>query len=397
MQIEYQHDVVVVGSRCAGAASALLLARLGHDVALVDRAQFPSDTLSTHALARGAVVQLHRWGLRDAVLATGTVPIHQVSFSTGTTAMSRRVKDTAGVDHLLAPRRYVLDTLLVESAVQAGAQLYAGTTVTGVQRSDDGRVTGVRTRQADGTEALITARLVIGADGVRSRMARAMGAAALTESTSPSGTFYAYFAGLEASGFEFHVSDRALAGVFPTTADEACVWISSPVGDSRSLRTAGAAKTAALVAQIGAVAPHLAPRLGRAQATSGVRGAISLPNVIRQPVGPGWALVGDAGYHRDPITGHGITDAFRDAELLARAVDSWLCGESSEAAALTGYHQARDEAIGSIFEITCALTAFPGVERFVALQKQLSDAIEVEACQLAAQPDLFPTRPLVAA
>ncbi|MET0694065.1 MAG: FAD-dependent monooxygenase, partial [Propionibacteriaceae bacterium] len=126
MQIEYQHDVVVVGSRCAGAASALLLARLGHDVALVDRAQFPSDTLSTHALARGAVVQLHRWGLRDAVLATGTVPIHQVSFSTGTTAMSRRVKDTAGVDHLLAPRRYVLDTLLVESAVQAGAQLYAG-------------------------------------------------------------------------------------------------------------------------------------------------------------------------------------------------------------------------------------------------------------------------------
>jgi 2-polyprenyl-6-methoxyphenol hydroxylase-like FAD-dependent oxidoreductase len=384
----HTHDIAVVGARCAGAATALLLARLGYDVALVDRAHFPSDTLSTHAIARGGVVQLQRWGLLDAVLTAGVPAIRQVSFHTDSMDMSRRVKHTAGVDHLMAPRRYVLDTLLVEAATAAGARLYEGTTVTSLLRDPIGHVTGVRTRASDGSETELSARLVVGADGVRSRMARDVGAVALMESTSPSGTFYAYFAGLDADGFEFHVSDRALAGVFPCAADEACVWISSPTEDSAAVRSAGAGKVAALVAQIEAGAPELGRRLRRCHSTSGVRGALGLPNVIRQPYGPGWALVGDAGYHRDPITGHGITDAFRDAELLARAIDRWLSEQEAESGALAGYQEERDRAIGTIFGITRALTEFPGVERFVGLQKQLSDAIEIEAETLAGQPAL---------
>ena len=384
----HTHDIVVVGARCAGAATALLLARLGYDVALVDRAHFPSDTLSTHAIARGGVVQLQRWGLLDAVMTAGVPAIRQVSFHTDSMEMSRRVKYTAGVDHLIAPRRYLLDTLLVEAATSAGAQLYQGTTVTSLLRDPGGRVTGVCTRASDGSETELSARLVVGADGVRSRTARAVGADALMESTSPSGTFYAYFAGLDADGFEFHVSDRALAGVFPCSADEACVWISSPTEDSAAVRSAGAGKVAALVAQIEAVAPELGRRLGRSHSTSGVRGALGLPDVIRKPYGPGWALVGDAGYHRDPVTGHGITDAFRDAELLARAIHRWLGEEEPEAQALVGYQEDRDQALGTIFGLTQALTGFPGVERFVRLQKLLSDAIEIEAETLAGQPAL---------
>ena len=324
------HDVVVVGARSAGAATAMLLARLGFDVALIDRAHFPSDTLSTHGISRGGVVQLSRWGLLEAVISAGAPPIRQVSFHTGTSELTRRIKPSAGVDHLLAPRRYVLDVLLVEAATDAGARLNGGTTVTGLVRNDDGRVTGVHTRGSDGSESAVFARLVVAADGVRSRLARGVGAPASTASISGSGTFFAYFNGLAADTFEFHVSDRALAGVFPSSAEEACVWISSPTADSAAVRSAGADKVRALVDQIEAAAPHLGRRLRRSRATSGVRGAMNLPNIIRRPVGPGWALVGDAGYHRDPITGHGMTDAFRDAELLAGAIDQWLSEEAAE-------------------------------------------------------------------
>ena len=398
MQTQHSHhDVIIVGARCAGASTALLLARLGYDVALVDRATFPSDTPSTHAIARGGVVQLQRWGLLDAVLAAGTSAIRSVSFHSAGTAITRPVKDSAGVDHLMAPRRHVLDALLVEAAVMAGATLHVASTVTRLLRTVDGRVSGVSLRHSDGTDATLTGRLVVGADGVRSRLAREMRAPAVVAKTSPSGTFYTYVQGLDADGFEFHVSERALAGVFPTTEDEACVWISAPAADSRPLLSAGADKTSALVGQIEAAAPELGRRIRRSVVTARVRGAVNLPHVVRHPFGPGWALVGDAGYHRDPITGHGITDAFRDAEFLARAVDRWLSGEASEAGALDGYREQRDHAIGSILDLTWALTQFPGVSRFVGLQKQLSEALEVEATLLAGQPALRKAGDLVPA
>jgi 2-polyprenyl-6-methoxyphenol hydroxylase-like FAD-dependent oxidoreductase len=118
------------------------------------------------------------------------------------------------------------------------------------------------------------------------------------------------------------------------------------------------------------------------------RGATGLPNHVRQPVGPGWALVGDAGYHRDPITGQGISDAFRDAELLATALDAVLRGRAHEAVALTEYHQLRDLLLREVFDITCELATFPSAARFVELQKQLSAAIEMQASFLAARPQV---------
>ena len=175
----------------------------------------------------------------------------------------------------------------------------------------------------------------------------------------------------------------------PTTTRRACGSPARP-RTSRPLLSAGADRPAALTASIAAAAPELGARLRRTRWASPIRGAINLPNVIRQPYGPGWALVGDAGYHRDPITGHGITDAFRDAELLARAVHQSLSGERDETSALSGYAFARNKAIGEIFGLTKALAAFPGVARFVELQKRLSDAIEREALTLAAQPQPGP-------
>jgi len=224
-----------------------------------------------------------------------------------------------------------------------------------------------------------------------------MRALPVVSKVSPSGTFYTYVRGLDAAGFEFHVAERALAGVFTVSEDEACVWISAPAADSRQVLSAGAEKASALVTQIEAAAPDLGRRIRRSEVTARVRGATNLPNVIRVPTGPGWALVGDAAYHRDPITGHGMTDAFRDAELVARAVHRWLSGAESEADAWDGYRRHRDRAIGPIFDLTCALTEFPGVARFVELQKQLSNALETEATTLASQPALGEAGDLVPA
>jgi 2-polyprenyl-6-methoxyphenol hydroxylase-like FAD-dependent oxidoreductase len=106
------HDVVIVGARAAGAATAMLLARLGHDVVVVDQASFPSDTLSTHSIARSGVVQLRRWGLLDPVLDSGAPAIRQVTFHAGGDSVSRAIKHKAGVDLVVAPRRYVLDTII---------------------------------------------------------------------------------------------------------------------------------------------------------------------------------------------------------------------------------------------------------------------------------------------
>ena len=164
-----RHDVVVVGGRVAGSATAMLLARVGHDVVVVDQASFPSDTVSTHSLARSGVVQLHRWGLLDDVLDSGAPAIRQVSFNAGGESVSRTIKHKAGVDLLVAPRRYVLDTILAAAAQRAGAQLRPGVTVTGLQRDGHGRVVGVSGRDRAGAPVEIGARHVVGADGLRSR------------------------------------------------------------------------------------------------------------------------------------------------------------------------------------------------------------------------------------
>ena len=167
-----RHDVVIVGGRVAGSATAMLLARLGHDVVVVDQASFPSDTVSTHSIARSGVVQLRRWGLLNAVVDSGAPAIRQVTFHARGESVSRPVKHKAGVGFVVAPRRYVLDTILAAAAERAGACVRPGVTVTGVQRDGRGRAVGVYGRDRAGAPIAIGARYIIGADGLRSRVAR---------------------------------------------------------------------------------------------------------------------------------------------------------------------------------------------------------------------------------
>jgi flavin-dependent dehydrogenase len=380
------HDVAIVGARAAGAATALLLARMGHDVVVVDRAVFPSDTLSTHSIARSGVVQLARWGLLDGVMASGAPAIRQVTFHAGGESITRRVKVRAGVDHLVAPRRHILDTVVADAAEVAGADVRFGTSVTGVRRDTDGRVSGLSGRDAAGDPVAIDAQFVVGADGLRSRVARGVGARIVEARPSHTAIAYAYYAGPPWSGNEFFVADRAFAGIFPTHGSEACVWVCTTADAAAAARKRHGSPAGAFDDLVARAAPALADRLRGARRTTPVRGAVRPPNQLRQAFGPGWALVGDAGYHRDPITGHGISDAFRDAELLAVALDRALRGEAYDTAALASYQRQRDEALRELFDITCALAGFPAPGEFVGLQRRLSAAIEAESTWLAARP-----------
>ena len=250
-----RHDVVVVGARAAGAATALLLARLGYDVVLVDRAVFPADTLSTHQIARTGVVQLHRWGLLEAVLDSGAPAIRQVTFTVEGQSTTRAIKDKAGVDLLVAPRRYILDTLVAEAAAAAGADVRLGVTITGVHLTmpvappvcTAMAAPVPRWRSTPGSSWAPTA--------CGSRVARAVGAEITEDRGDDGAAQYAYYAGIPWDGIELIVADRALTGVFPTHHGEACIWICSPSADAHAARRRAASPRGCI---------HRLPRANRA-------------------------------------------------------------------------------------------------------------------------------------
>ena len=326
------HDVIVVGARAAGAATALLLARRGVDVLAVDRTRYGSDTLSTHVLLRGAVLQLARWGLLADVVAAGTPPVRRTTFRYGGQVVPVAVRAAHGVDALYAPRRTLLDRILIDAAVRAGATVRFGVTATGVRRDASGRVAGVALRDADGRRIERRARYVIGADGLRSMVATSVGAPLERRGRSASSTVYGYWSGVDTDGFEWNFRPEAVSGAIPTNGGETCIFVSAPP------RRVGPGGLDTLTHIVRRSSPELAARLDTAPAPSGVRTFVGQRGHLRRPWGAGWALVGDAGYFKDPLSTHGLTDALRDAEFLATAVLDALEGVD-ERDALAGYHR----------------------------------------------------------
>ncbi len=386
MTKETETDVVIVGARCAGAATAMLLARRDIKVVVVDRATQLGDTMSTHAIARGGVVQLRRWDLLDDVLATGTPAIRKVTFHVDSRVHATAIKPAAGVGFLVAPRRRRLDNLMLEAAAEAGAEVRLGLSVHDVTRDGAGRVTGVAGRAADGTTVTIRARLVIGADGMRSRIARAVDAPILDELVTDTGGYFTYFDNIRWDGFEFYITDRAFTGVFPTNDEAACVWVVASADLIEAIRAEHGTDEIGFQQLVRRTAPDLADRLVDARRVDRMRVALRYPSFVRHPVGRGWALTGDAAYYRDAITGHGITDAFRDAELLATAVGEWLPGDQPETVAMHQYAIEREARLRPIFNLTNTLAAWPGPEKFFELQKHLNQLLDLEAEHLASAP-----------
>ena len=347
MTARSHYDAIIVGARAAGAATAMLLARRGLRVLMVDRARYGSDTLSTHALMRPAVVQLHRWGLLDEVRKSGAPAVRRVIFHYPDETIAVDVSPSDGVDGLFAPRRTVLDRLLVDAARQAGAEVMFGVIVDDLQKDASGRVTGIVGRDEHGRTVAPRGHVVVGADGIRSVVALAAGAGTTAQATAGGAVIYGYFRGVQAAGYEWAYGPGASAGIIPTNDDEVCVFSGGSVDRFRKAQPDLPSGFRAMLAE---ASPELAARVAAGEQTGRLRGFAGVRGYYRRPWGAGWALVGDAGHFRDPITTHGITDAFRDAELLARALD----GTST----LREYEQTRNRVTAQLFSVTERIASY---------------------------------------
>jgi 2-polyprenyl-6-methoxyphenol hydroxylase-like FAD-dependent oxidoreductase len=350
-------DVVIVGARCAGAATALLLARSGRRVHVIERSERGSDTLSTHALMRSGVVQLHRWGLLDAVKATDAPAIHRTVFRYGSAETVVTLKAVAGVDALYAPRRTVLDPILVDAAERAGATVRFGERVTGLQRDGSGRVTGVTGATNEGAPFSVSAPLVVGADGTRSTVARLVNAATTRRATHGSAVIYALVPNLTSDTYEWLYRDQIAAGVIPTNGGASCVFVSVPRGQPARIAVRRPSPAERFHSLLQAASPSLARRVADAGPVGHLRSHPGTAPFLRQPWGPGWALVGDAGAFTDPLGAHGISCALRDAEVLARAIEPGSTAAALDEA-LAGYQQVRNRLTVPLLDVTDAIASF---------------------------------------
>lgn len=347
------YDVIVVGARCAGAPTAMLLARRGHRVLLVDAANLPADMpLSTHFIHPSGAERLRRWGLLDEVVASGCPAVERYSLDFGPVRLEGPPVPAGDQTAAYAPRRLVLDRILLDAALHEGVEFRPGFEVTELCVGEGG-VEGVRGRTAGGA-VTETARLVIGADGRNSRIARLVGAASYEETPPLQGTYFGYWRGAPLDRMELHVRPGRGVYAFPTNDGTTLIGVNWAIADFRGARSDIERSYLEVVADC---APDLAAML-----KSGVRdgdlvgGAVA--SAMRTPYGPGWALVGDAGMTMDPCTAAGINNAFRDVEVLADAVHRGLSGETPMSSALAEYHARRDEAGLPIYGLTRDLAAF---------------------------------------
>lgn len=359
------YDVIVIGARAAGSPTAMLLARKGHRVLLVDRAEFPSDTLSTHYIHQPGVARLTAWGLADRIAASGCPPVRTTTLDVGPFALTAPVAPAGSVADAYAPRRTVLDSVLVEAAAAAGAEVR---TRFGVEDLvfEDGAVVGIR-----GSAGIERSRIVVGADGRNSLVARAVQPVATDARPSRTCVYYTYWDGPRSEAAELYPRDGRMIITGPTNDGLEIVIAYWPVEEFHAVR----ADVERAFLDAVTLAPPLAERLAAGERAERFYGIGEVPFWMRKPYGQGWALVGDAGYHKDPITAQGISDAFRDAELLADALDAGLRGELSMVEALESYQRARDEAVRPLYELTWEFAGLtpPSPEQqalFAALREQ---------------------------
>lgn len=344
-------DAIVVGARCAGSPLAMLLARKGCRVLMVDRAAFPSDTISTHHIHQPGVKKLKEWGLLDRLRASNCPPLVKMSFDAGPFALTAVPPPAGEVAEAFAPRRRVLDTILAEAAVESGAEFRDRFTVTELLR-DGHRVTGIRGRDAQGNYTTEKAKIVIGADGARSFVAKNVDSPVYIDRGMLTCSYYSYFSNVPVEATELIVRPDHMF-ILDSTNDGLTLVVSTwKHAEFQRIRSNVEARFAETIKD---QAPALWERLNEGRREEPFYGTGTIPNFLRRSHGPGWALVGDAGYSKDPVTAQGITDSFNQAEMLAEAILHGLADEFEMEKALTVYEQERNETVMPMFDHTCQL------------------------------------------
>ena len=362
-------DIIVVGARCAGAPTAMLLARKGYRVLLVDRSTFPSDIPQGHFIHRHGPRRLREWGLLDRVVSTGCPPSTTITLDTGGSRLVGKDLVLDGVAAGYGPRRGALDQVLIDGAVAAGVHLREGFAVEEYVSEGD-RIVGIGGRDRTGG-ALVTERaiLTVGADGRGSRLARTVQAPEYDVTPTLTCWYFSYWSGVVASGLELYVRPERVIFAFPTNDGLFAIFIAWPIDCQRVVQADLERQFISVIDLV----PDLAERVRAGQRAEKFSGAANLPNFMRRPYGPGWALVGDAGCHKDPYLALGICDAFRDAELLVEAIDQGLAGTRPLEAALREYEQRRNEATMADYRMNLDLARFTPPP---ADQQQLQAALD---------------------
>jgi 2-polyprenyl-6-methoxyphenol hydroxylase-like FAD-dependent oxidoreductase len=308
-------------------------------VLLVDKATFPSDTMRAHFLRGPAIVALARWGLLERVIATGCPPISFLVADFGDGPLTQPASITESVETVYGPRRYLLDALLVEAASEAGAEVREAFTVDELLW-DDGQVVGICGHARGGAPVTERARLVIGADGQHSQVAKAVNAPLYDAVPPLAASYYSYFADLSLDTLLVGHIAPCCAIALPTNDDLTLIYVAAPIATLPQFR----ADIEGTFARTLAGVPWFADAVRERRRAERWRGTGDLPNYFRRPYGPGWALVGDAGYHQDPITARGISNAFQSAQFLAEAIEAAFSGRQPLCEAMAGYERGRNEA-----------------------------------------------------
>jgi len=358
------YDAIVIGARASGSTSAMLLARKGYRVLLVDRAKFPSDTVSSHYIHQSGVAYLKRWGMLDPIRQSNCPPIDRMIFDAGPFVLKGSAPAVEGCTHGFAPRRRVLDKILVDGAESAGVEVREAFVVVDLTW-ENGRVTGVRgiSGRKTFTEK---AKIVIGADGLRSMVARLVEAPTYNSRETLTCSYYSYWSGLDTEAVELYSRNRRLVVAAPTHDGLTVVTVVWPIQEFERVKNDVEGSFFADVEQF---VPQFYERLKAGTQEERFYGTGVLPNFFRKPFGPGWALVGDAGYHRDPFTAQGITNSFQSAEMLASALDNAWSGKLSMESALSGYETKRNRRALPLYQHTLQLASFtppaPEIQQFL--------------------------------
>lgn len=354
---EAQYDAVIVGARVAGASLALLLGRQGRRVLLIDRDRFPSDTLSTHLMAPPAVAALAQLGVLADVEANGLRRLTRSRIYVGECVLEGPMMPVAP-GYGLAPRRDRLDWILIQHAIaQPTVEFRERTRAVALLREREA-VVGATLQESAGARYEVRARVVVGADGKGSDVARWVAAPAYEEVPALRPGYYGYFRDVEPLPEPtlelFHDADH-IGFLFPMEPGLDCLALELQPEDFERFRTA---PREAFEARFRAL-PGMGRRLERAKLDGKILGTRGIENYFRTPYGPGWALTGDAAYCKDPSTGLGIGDALTQAFLLAEAIGGGLDGDWQSA--LADYHKARDRVLMPLYQATLAYTRAPAV------------------------------------
>jgi flavin-dependent dehydrogenase len=324
---------------------------------------------------RGAVLQLHGWGVLDEIRSNGTPEIRSTTFHYGDEVIAIPIKERDGLDALYAPRRMILDAALADAASDSGAEVVHGRAVSGLVTDDRGRVIGARVSGSDRETVTVEADLVIGADGINSRVARLVDAPVTHSATHATASIYGYCKNLGLEGNHWYYAIGSAVGSIPTNGGETCVFASIPQARFEAGRRQGLDGLYSEVLR--EVDEDLAARVAGSGGPAKLRAFAGVPGFLRQGAGPGWALVGDAGYFRDPLTAHGISDALREAEFLARSV---IEGREE---ALYAFDEGRYERVRGFFEVTDRIASFDWnmdevKEHHMVLAKEMNALIDMQ-------------------